>query len=258
MSDRRSDVLGSISLVEVPLDTEDKRKGSGNYRVARSLLKSVILSVDIQTFEEAGVAFRIQDSFDSLLRLVYHVDHFIEVIREVQCLSKEAEEKAAQANRRANDTQLSRLKVEDEIRSLRERMKLLKFELTKAEARVLGERKARKARAEIARVEAVEAFHASKEFCNIKMDFASFSYLQGGIDLKKKVQRIFSDLNLDLLESDDEEVEEVEGRKIQMKDIFSPVHDDPATEDIASVPPPAVIILLDQAKVDESKALDGA
>ena len=40
------------------------------------------------------------------------------------------------------------------------------------------------------------------------MDFTSLSYLQGGIDLKEKVRRIFPDLNLDLLESDDEEAEE--------------------------------------------------
>ncbi|KAG1327832.1 hypothetical protein COCNU_01G017660 [Cocos nucifera] len=111
---------------------------------------------------------------------------------------------------------------------------------------------------EATRVEVVEAFRASKKFCNIKMDFASLSYLQGGIDLKEKVQRIFSDLNLDLLESDDEEAEEVEGWKIQMKDVFSPMRDDLAVEDAPSVPSQTIIILSDQMEVGEFRALDGA
>ncbi|KAG1354151.1 hypothetical protein COCNU_07G002630 [Cocos nucifera] len=157
-----------------------------------------------------------------------------------------------------DDAQLSRLKIEDETRSLRERVKLLESELTKAEARVLEERKVGKARAEAARIEAVEAFRTSKEFWNIKADFASLSYLQGGIDLKEKIRRIFLDLNLDLLESNDEEIEKAEGRKIQMEDVFSPACDDLTTEDAALVPPPAVIILPDQAKVGKSGALDRA
>ncbi|KAG1370944.1 hypothetical protein COCNU_16G000380 [Cocos nucifera] len=258
MSNRGPNIPRSVSPIEVPLDTEDKRKGIDDYRVAHSLLKSVLLPANIQAFEEAGGAFRIQDFYDSLLWLVHHVDHFAKVIREVQCLSKEAEEKAAHANRRADDAQLSRLKVEDETRSLREMVKLLEFELTKAEAWVLGEREARKVRAEAIRVEAVQAFHASEEFRNIKEDFASLSYLQGGIDLKEKIQRIFSDLNMDLLESDDKEAEGAEGRVIQMEDIFSPMRDDLAIEDGALVPPPAVIDLSDQAMVGESGAPDEA
>ncbi|KAG1347542.1 hypothetical protein COCNU_06G013710 [Cocos nucifera] len=236
MSDRGFDVPGSVSPVEVFLDTEDKRKDIGDYRVARSLLKSVILPTN----------------------LVHHMDHFIEVIREVRHLSKEAEEKAAQANRRTDDAQLSRLKAEDETKYLRERVKQLKSKLTKVEARVLGEREARKAWAEATRIEAVKAFRASEEFRNIKVDFASLSYLQGGIDLKEKVRRIFPDLNLNLLESDDKKAEEVEGRKIQMEDDFSPARDDLTAEDAASVPPSAIIILSDQVEVGESRTLDGA
>ena len=68
---------------------------------------------------------------------------------------------------------------------------------------MLREREAKKAWAKATRIEAVEAFRASEEFCNINADFASLSYLQGGIDLKEKVQRIFFDLTLDLLESND-------------------------------------------------------
>ncbi|KAG1334784.1 hypothetical protein COCNU_03G009030 [Cocos nucifera] len=78
-----------------------------------------------------------------------------------------------------DDAQLSRLKAEKESRSLRERVKQLESKLTKAKAWMLEEREAEKARAEATRVEAIEAFHASEEFCNIKMDFASLSYLQG-------------------------------------------------------------------------------
>ncbi|EHA8588498.1 hypothetical protein COCNU_scaffold005503G000010 [Cocos nucifera] len=157
-----------------------------------------------------------------------------------------------------DDAQLSRLKAEDETRSLRERVKLLESELTKVEARMLGEREAGKARAEAVRVEEVQAFRALKEFHNIKVDFASLSYLQGGIDLKEKIRRIFSDLNLDLLESDDEEAEGAEDRKIQVEDVFSPMRDDLIAEDAVLVPPPAVIALPDQAEVGESRAPDGA
>ncbi|KAG1359614.1 hypothetical protein COCNU_08G010600 [Cocos nucifera] len=179
MFDCGSDVPKSVSPMEVFLDTEDKRKNAGDYRVIHSLLKSVILSTDVQIFEEVGGAFRIQDSYDSLLWLIHHVDYFVEVIREVRRLSKKVEEKAVQANRRMDDAQLSQLKAEDEIRFLKKRVKQLKFELAKAEARMLGEREVGKARAEGTRVEAVEAFCASKEFHNIKIDFASLSYLQG-------------------------------------------------------------------------------
>ncbi|KAG1354127.1 hypothetical protein COCNU_07G002390 [Cocos nucifera] len=123
---------------------------------------------------------------------------------------------------------------------------------------MLGEREVGKARVEAARVEMVEAFHASKEFYNIKMDFASLFYLQGGIDLKEKVWRIFPDLNLDLLESDYEEAKKAEDQEIQMEDVFSPACDDLTVEDAASVPSSVIIALLDQAKVGESGALDGA
>ncbi|KAG1334981.1 hypothetical protein COCNU_03G011000 [Cocos nucifera] len=154
MSDCGPNILESVSPVEVFLDTEDKRKGIGDYH------------------------------------LIHHVDHFIEVIREVRHLSKKIEEKAVQAHRRADDAQLSRLKIEEETRSLRKRVKQLESKLTKTEAQVLGEREAGKARAEAARIKAVEAFRALKEFHNIKMDFALLSYLQGGIDLKEKVQNV--------------------------------------------------------------------
>ncbi|KAG1335558.1 hypothetical protein COCNU_03G016770 [Cocos nucifera] len=131
--------------MEVPSNTENKRKGVGDYRVIHSLLKSVILPIDVQIFEEAGGVFHIQDSYDSLLRLIHHVDHFVEVIKEVRRLSKKAEEKAAQINRRVDDAQLSRLKAEDETRSLKKRVKRLESELAKAEARVFKERKVRRA-----------------------------------------------------------------------------------------------------------------
>ncbi|KAG1337921.1 hypothetical protein COCNU_04G002270 [Cocos nucifera] len=90
------------------------------------------------------------------------------------------------------------------------------------------------------------------------MDFASLSYLQGGIDLKEKIRRIFPNLNLDLLESDDEETEGAEDREIQMEDVFSPMHDDLATEDAVLVLSPTVIDLPDQVVIGESGAPDGA
>ena len=69
MFDRRPDVPKSVSSMKVFLNIEDKRNGIDNYRVAHSLLKSVILSADVQTFEEVGGAFRIHDSYDSLLQV---------------------------------------------------------------------------------------------------------------------------------------------------------------------------------------------
>ena len=111
---------------------------------------------------------------------------------------------------------------------------------------MLRERKAGKAQAKAVRIETVEAFRTLEEFCNIKMDFASLSYLQGGKDLKEKIRRIFPDPNLDLLELDDEEAEEAEGRKIQIEDVFSLARNVLTVEDATSVPPPVVITLPDQ------------
>ena len=107
-----------------------------------------------------------------LLHLIHHVDHFAKVIREIRCLSKDAKEKAAQATRRADDAHLSRLKIEDENRSLKEEVKRLESELAKArcdaETQLLAEKKTCKEQIEVAKVEAVEAIHSSAEFHDIK------------------------------------------------------------------------------------------
>ncbi|KAG1361791.1 hypothetical protein COCNU_10G000100 [Cocos nucifera] len=194
------------SSIEVASDIEDRRKGIDDYRVARSLLKLIILLADVSNFEE----------------LIHHVDHFVEVIRKVQRLSKEAEEKADQATRRVNDTQLSWLKAEDENRMLKEKIKQLEIELSKArhdvKARLLVEK-------------------------------------EEGEDLKEKIKKIFPDPNLGLLESDDEEAKDHE---VQMEDLFNPTYEGQIVEDTTSTPPPAVIILPDQAEVGESGALDRA
>ncbi|EHA8587916.1 hypothetical protein COCNU_scaffold003598G000010 [Cocos nucifera] len=190
--------------------------------------------------------------------LIHHVDHFIEVIREVRRLSKEAEEKAVQATQRMDDAQLSRLKVEDKNRSLKEKVKQLQFKLTKAKAWLLGKKKVGKARVEVATIEAVKIFHSSIEFRNIKAEFASTSYLQRIEDMKEKIRRNFPNLNLDLLESEGEEAEEVEGQKVQMEDLFSPTHDDLVAGDVTSAPPPTIIVLSDQVEVGKSGAPDGA
>ena len=95
------------------------------------------------------------------------------------------------------------------------------------------------------------------EFHDIKAEFFLTSYLHGGEDLEK-MKKLFSNLNLNLLESDDEEVEEAEGRRVQMEDLFSPTCEDHIAEDAASAPPPVVIILPDQAEVDKFGALEGA
>ncbi|KAG1330275.1 hypothetical protein COCNU_02G002430 [Cocos nucifera] len=131
--------------IEVVSNAEDKRKGIGDYHVARSLLKSIILWTDVQNFEE----------------LIHHVDHFAEVIR------------------------------------------------------------------------------------------------KGEEDLKEKMKRLYPNLNLGLLESNDE-AKEVEDREVQMDDLFNPTHEDHIAEDVTSAPPPAVIVLPNQAEVDEFGAPKGA
>ncbi|KAG1347758.1 hypothetical protein COCNU_06G015870 [Cocos nucifera] len=163
--------------------------------------------------------------------------------------SKDAKEKAAQATRRADDAHLSKLKMEDENWLLKEEVKQLESELAKArldaEAWVLAKKEARKEQIEATKVAVVEAFRSSTELCDIKMEFALASYLQGGEDLKEKIRKNFPYLNLGHLESDEDVVEEVEDRKVWMEDIFSPTHEDYMAKDVASAPPPTVIVLPD-------------
>ena len=56
----------------------------------------------------------------------------MEAIREARWISKEIEEKTTQATRRADDAQLSKLKAEDENKSLKVEMKWLESELARA------------------------------------------------------------------------------------------------------------------------------
>ncbi|XP_073101360.1 uncharacterized protein [Elaeis guineensis] len=138
MSSRSAGLPVEVSpSVEVLLDVEapDARKAIDDYRLVRSLLRSVLLSIDVEAFNSEG-AFRIQDSWDFLLRLVYHFDHFSETVREAWRISREAEEKVGQANRRADDAQLSKLKAEEKAKSLEEKMKRLEAELSKAWAEI--------------------------------------------------------------------------------------------------------------------------
>ena len=74
MSSHRLDPPVGTSLIEVALDIEDRRKGIDDYRIAQSLLKSIILPADVRNFKEAWGTFRIQDSYDSILRM--SIDHF--------------------------------------------------------------------------------------------------------------------------------------------------------------------------------------
>ena len=108
-------------------------------------------------------------------------------------------------------------------------------------------------------VAAVEAFRSSAEFWDIKMEFGLISYLQGIEDFKEKVRSHFSDLKLGSLELDgEEEIREVGDEGLRVEELFSPIHEDWATEDVASALPPAVIILSDHAEADESHAPEGA
>lgn len=91
------------------------------------------------------------------------------------------------------------------------------------------------------------------------MEFDSASYLQRIKGFTKKVKNHFLDLNLDSLESDgEEEVSKVDDEGLWVEKLFSPIHKDQPVKDVASALPPAIIILFDRAKVDESRAPEGA
>ncbi|EHA8588254.1 hypothetical protein COCNU_scaffold004555G000010 [Cocos nucifera] len=86
---------------------------------------------------------------------------------------------------------------------------MLESELSKVwsdfEARPKVEKKKYEDELEAAKVTTVETFKSSIELRDIKVDFASLSYIQEGIDLKEKLKKILLDFNLELLESDNEE-----------------------------------------------------
>ncbi|KAG1361785.1 hypothetical protein COCNU_10G000040 [Cocos nucifera] len=215
MSSRMVDALPEASIpTEVPPEVEfrDSRSGLGDYRVARFLIQSTLLPADMETMDHEGGAFQVWNSYDFLLW--------------------EAEEKANQANRRADDAELSKLKAEE----LKRETRRLKSKLSKVrsnfEARLEVEKK--KYEGEL------EAFKT-------------------GIDLKEKLKKILLDFNLELLESDnDEEANEGRDGKIRMEDLFNPALEDQMVEQGASAKPPAIIILSDHAEVSESRALNEA
>ncbi|KAG1331695.1 hypothetical protein COCNU_02G016630 [Cocos nucifera] len=196
--------------MEVPPGAKswDSRSGLGDYQVARSLSQSILLSADMETMDRKSGTFQVRDSYDSLLRLTHHLDHFSDAIQKARRISKEAKEKANQANRRANDAELSKLKAEEELKRERRRLesKLSKVQ-SNFEAWLEAKKKKYEGELEASKVNAVEAFKSSIELRDIKADFASLSYIQVGIDLKEKLKKILPDFNLVLvlLESDNEE-----------------------------------------------------
>ena len=101
----------------------------------------------------------------------------------------------------------------------------------------------------------VEAFKSSVEFCDVKVDFGVASYVQGIADLKENVKKMALDFDLSLLESDDEE-EAGEGgdEDLQVEDLFSLKQEDWRVEEVVSVPLLAIIVLFDQAEVEDPLA----
>ena len=177
-------------------------------------------------------------------------------MREARHISREVEKKANQANRRADDIELSKRKVEEKTNLLEEGMKWLESELSKArgeiEARLSVEKKKHEGELEAVKIDLVQAFKSLTEFLEIKLEFASLSYIQGVEDFKEKVRNHFSDLNFGFLESDsEEEVHEVED-EVRVEDLFSLAREYRAVEERMPAPPPTVIILSNHAEADES------
>ncbi|KAG1369781.1 hypothetical protein COCNU_15G001470 [Cocos nucifera] len=171
-------------------------------------------------------------------------------MHEAQHISKEAEEKA---NRRADDVELSKLKVEEE---LKKEVKRLKSELLKTrsnfEARLDAEKKKHGEELEASKIATIEAFKSSSELRDIKLEFGSLSHLQRIEDLKAKVKKVLSDFDLGLLKLDDEEVSKGGDSEIRIENLFSLAHEDQMPEDAASAPSSAMIVLSDHAEVGES------
>ncbi|KAG1347406.1 hypothetical protein COCNU_06G012360 [Cocos nucifera] len=202
--------------MEVPpsAGARDNKSGLDDYWIARSLIQSILLPADVKTMDCKGGAFR----------LAHHLDHFSDMIRKAWCISKEAEEKVYQANRRANDVELSKLKAEEE---LKKETKRFNSELPKARSDFKVwlniEKKKFEEKLEASKIATIKAFKSSKELRNIKLEFGSLSYLQGAKDLKVKLKRILLGFNLGLLKSDcEEEVAEGRDGEIRMEDLFSP------------------------------------
>ena len=61
--------IGTSPPVEVPSDIgiPETQTSINNYRVARSLLQSILLPADIEAFSVEGGAFRVQDSYNFVL-----------------------------------------------------------------------------------------------------------------------------------------------------------------------------------------------
>ncbi|EHA8588660.1 hypothetical protein COCNU_scaffold006198G000040 [Cocos nucifera] len=105
----------------------------------------------------------------------------------------------------------------------------------------------------------IEAFCSLVEFRDIKTEFTLISYLQEVEDFKEKMKKGFPDLNLGLLKLDgEEEVGKVGDEEIHVEDLFNPAQEDHVAKDVALALPPTIIVLLDHAEVNESRAPDEA
>ena len=108
-------IMVKKSLARLDQSGQDLRSGFANNHVACDLLRAMILSVDVDSLDAEGPGYRIKDSYDSLLRIsfgarllsfihlycysqlysfsyfqpVYHVDHFVGILKEAQQDSKD-------------------------------------------------------------------------------------------------------------------------------------------------------------------------
>ena len=72
MSFRPTDLLAEVSprLPALPeSEAHDDRSSFGDYWVTRDLLRAVMMLADVEALDAKGSAFRVKDSYDSLLQV---------------------------------------------------------------------------------------------------------------------------------------------------------------------------------------------
>ncbi|KAG1327651.1 hypothetical protein COCNU_01G015850 [Cocos nucifera] len=88
--------------------SKDQRLGFVNNHIAHDVLRAAILKIDVEALNAEGPGYRVKDSYNSLLWLVHHMDHFMKVLKEGQKDAKDIEARASKATALANDASKKR------------------------------------------------------------------------------------------------------------------------------------------------------
>ncbi|KAG1362618.1 hypothetical protein COCNU_10G008370 [Cocos nucifera] len=127
--------------------------------------------------------------------------------------ASKAEVLVAKASKKVDGILAIKFMADEEVRSLKAKLKAMEAKVAQAwgqvEAQLTEGLQAMVSQwekeLESKKAAAVEAFHSSKEFTIIKLEFASESHMQGLADHKMKVRCLFLDLDFSLLDIDEED-----------------------------------------------------